>query len=139
MSDTLQNEGTAPTRNNSLKISLPTVLCTDATDDPSLPETNSFVTSESKLSLPSSFGTPTSPLRISSPVSLPTSPTPFSKMPLQARSNKSLDDPSQLSENKQSSTTNKPIINKGSATVRDDVDIVFDTYSIQMVSKFYCQ
>ncbi|XP_046969385.1 cytochrome b5 reductase 4 isoform X1 [Vanessa cardui] len=117
MSDTLQDEETSATRSNSLKISLPTVLCTDVTDNPELPDTNSFVNSESKLSLPSSFGTPTSPLRLSSPLSLPSSPTPFAKAPLQTRSNKSLDDPSQQSSEKtQSSSMNPPLINSGSAT-----------------------
>ncbi|CAH2229053.1 jg17295 [Pararge aegeria aegeria] len=116
MSDTLQDEGGTPSRSNSLKISLPTVLCTDgdAPDNPTVPDTNSFVTSESKLSLPSNFGTPTSPFRISSPISLPTSPKPFGKG-LQTRSNKSLDEP-QSSEN-QTSTMNKPLLDTGSATV----------------------
>nr|XP_034834355.1 cytochrome b5 reductase 4 isoform X2 [Maniola hyperantus] len=115
MSDTIQDEGGTATRSNSLKISLPTVLCTEAIDNPTLPDTNSFMTSESKLSLTSCLGTPTSPLRLSSPKSLPASPKPFTKG-LQSRSNISLDESSQLTSESQTKIMNKPLINTGSAT-----------------------
>ncbi|CAG9564720.1 unnamed protein product [Danaus chrysippus] len=108
MSDTLQ-DGESSTRSNSLKISLPTVLYTD-TADTETPQTNF---NESKHSLPSSFGAST--LLLSSPVSLPTSPTPFTKTPLQSRSNRSLDEPTDSKH--QQNTQSKPIINTGSSTV----------------------
>nr|XP_032518662.1 cytochrome b5 reductase 4 isoform X1 [Danaus plexippus plexippus] len=107
MSDTLQ-DGESSTRSNSLKISLPTVLYTD-TADTETPQTNF---KESKHSLPSSFGAST--LLLSSPVSLPTSPTPFTKTPLQSRSNRSLDEPTDSKH--QQNTPNKPLINTGSST-----------------------
>ncbi|XP_037292954.1 cytochrome b5 reductase 4 isoform X2 [Manduca sexta] len=108
MADSLESEQTTSARSNSLKISLPTVMCTSEPPEKSdiLCKTNSFVSSESKLSLPSNLGTPTSPLRLSSPLSLPTSPL----------NNTSQQNNSPLRNNKPQEDGVKTLINAGSAT-----------------------
>ncbi|KAJ0174646.1 hypothetical protein K1T71_009754 [Dendrolimus kikuchii] len=107
----------SPSKNKSLEISLPTVLCTPEppTEKSEINiKTNSLVTSESKLSLPSNLGTPTSPLRLSSPISLPSSP--FTKTTPQSTSN-SLGSPNRTSrELNQQNSTKENLVNSGSAT-----------------------
>ncbi|CAH2984098.1 unnamed protein product [Chilo suppressalis] len=102
------------TRTSQFSITLPTVLCTPEPpdDDGVLLKTNSFLSSESKLSLPSNLGTPTSPLRLSSPLSLPTSPSPFMKSSPQTEARRSSESPQLPTSNQQ----NAKLINTGSAT-----------------------
>ncbi|KAM3965655.1 cytochrome b5 reductase 4 [Aphomia sociella] len=86
--DPPETEQAASSRNSPLTITLPTVLCTPEPSENKDISKNSFVTSESKLSLPSNLGTPTSPFKLSSPLSLPASPTPFNKLAPQTVANK---------------------------------------------------
>ncbi|PZC74466.1 hypothetical protein B5X24_HaOG207823 [Helicoverpa armigera] len=101
---------------NSLKMSLPTVLCTpeasEEKSDISL-KANSMISSDSKMSLPSHLGTPTSPLRLSSPLSLPSSPRV--KNSSQSSTNSLLNpNPKPVTSN---AATNNSLVNSGSATV----------------------
>ncbi|CAB3234071.1 unnamed protein product [Arctia plantaginis] len=112
MADSPEIEDTS--NSNSLKISLPTVLCTTDSEEKTVKSIKTtFVSSESKLSLPSNLGTPTSPLNLSSPLSLPSSPCV--KTSSQSSAN-SLPNPTPkpLPLNKQGE--NKTLINSGSAT-----------------------
>ncbi|XP_049871976.1 cytochrome b5 reductase 4-like isoform X1 [Pectinophora gossypiella] len=111
MADPQKEDETTPTQNGTLKISLPTVL--EPSSEKSDISVKSFVTSESKLSLPSNLCTPTSPLRLSSPLSLPCSPTPFTKT-LQApeKTTNSLSSSTKLNQQ----ANNQSTLNTGSAT-----------------------
>ncbi|XP_021195006.3 cytochrome b5 reductase 4 isoform X1 [Helicoverpa armigera] len=100
---------------NSLKMSLPTVLCTpeasEEKSDISL-KANTMISSDSKMSLPSHLGTPTSPLRLSSPLSLPSSPRV--KNSSQSSTNSLLNpNPKPVTTN---AATNNSLVNSGSAT-----------------------
>ncbi|CAG9788715.1 unnamed protein product [Diatraea saccharalis] len=103
------------TRGSPFPITLPTVLCTPEPPDEDnlLLKTNSFISSESKLSLPSNLGTPTSPLKLSSPLSLPTSPSPFMKTSPQTEVRRSSESPQLPTSNQQFAGK---LINNGSAT-----------------------
>ncbi|XP_063386381.1 cytochrome b5 reductase 4 isoform X1 [Cydia fagiglandana] len=119
MADSPPKDNTPPTRNGSLQISLPTVLCTPESSENSdiLCKTKPFISSESKLSLPSNLGTPTSPLRLSSPLSLPTTPTPYMKI-TQPQPEKTV--ASQMNSPPttivQQTGPKQPLVNTGSAT-----------------------
>ncbi|XP_059052754.1 cytochrome b5 reductase 4 isoform X2 [Achroia grisella] len=114
--DPPESEQAASSRNSSLKITLPTVLCTPEPENDISLKTNSFVSSESKLSLPSNLGTPTSPYKLSSPLSLPASPTPFNKTAPQTISNKNSINSKQTNNTLiQHDVTKKPL-ETGSAT-----------------------
>ncbi|KAL4709023.1 hypothetical protein ACJJTC_005884 [Scirpophaga incertulas] len=109
-----------------LKITLPTVLCTpEPPDDDILLRSSSFVSSESKLSLPSNLGTPTSPLKLSSPLSLPASPSPFMKI-TQTDVIRNPDSPQRLSSGQQNSAK---LVNTGSATGMFLVNLFINTGS----------
>lgn len=102
-------------KNDSLKISLPTVLCTpDSEDNPDISIKTSFISSESKLSLPSNLGTPTSPLKLSSPMSLPSSPCVKSS-PQSSTNSLPNPEPKQTPLNDQD-RPKKTLVNAGSAT-----------------------
>uniref|UniRef100_A0A2A4J6T1 Uncharacterized protein n=1 Tax=Heliothis virescens TaxID=7102 RepID=A0A2A4J6T1_HELVI len=114
MTESPEREQTS-SRSNSLKMSLPTVLCTpeasDEKSDISL-KANSFVSSDSKTS---NLATPTSPLRLSSPLSLPTSPRV--KNSSQSSTNSLLNpNPKPVTSN---AATNNSLVNSGSATVSE--------------------